>query len=234
LRNLSGFEIIILFLSIYVVIELYISSIVSYPYNVTVWAERVDIFICIIFLFDFFNRFFRVDNKWQFLKGNWIDFISSIPTVGFLRIGRIVRIIKVLRVLRSGKTFYRFIDKDNSSSTFRYVVLLNIILILLSSLSLYHIEHEVNSDISTIGDSIWWCLITTTTLGFVRDVEPITIEGKALSVILIGLGIMLFGTFTGMVTDYFVGDEDIRKDISNVNNRLDVIEKKLDRLLKEE
>lgn len=84
-----------------------------------------------------------------------------------------------------------------------------------------------------MGDSVWWSVITTTTLGFVRDVEPLTVEGKVLSVILIGMGIMLFGTFTGMVTDYFVGDEEIRKDIKKVNDRLDRIEDKIDKLIQQ-
>jgi voltage-gated potassium channel len=84
-----------------------------------------------------------------------------------------------------------------------------------------------------LGDSVWWSVITTTTLGFVRDVEPLTVEWKVLSVILIGIGIMLFGTFTGMVTDYFVGDEEIRKDIKRVNDRLDRIEDKIDKLIQQ-
>jgi len=48
------------------------------------------------------------------------------------------------------------------------------------------------------------------------------------------MGILLFGTFTAMVTDYFVGDEEIRKDIKKVNDRLDRIEEKIDKLIQQE
>jgi len=82
--------------------------------------------------------------------------------------------------------------------------------------------------------TIYRSVITTTTLGFVRDVEPLTAEGKVFSVILIGMGILLFGTFTGMVTDYFVGDEEIRKDIKTINDKLDRIEGKIDKLIRDE
>jgi len=234
MKKLSTFEKLIVILSIYVIFELYIGSVITYSPTVSIWTQRIDFVICILFLYDFFSRLIKAKEKGLFLKYNWIDFISSIPTVGILRIGRIVRIIRVLRILRSGKVFYRFINKDNSLSTFGYIVILNIFLILLASISLYQLEHNINPDIKTLGDSVWWSIITTTTLGFVRDVEPLTAEGKIFSVILIGMGILLFGTFTGMVTDYFVGDEEIRKDIKKVNDRLDRIEEKIDKLIQQE
>ncbi|MBL7047002.1 MAG: potassium channel family protein [Candidatus Marinimicrobia bacterium] len=231
MKELTRFEKLIFVLSSYVVVELYVGSLIVYSQVVQLWIGRFDFLICILFLYDFFSGLYKSENKGQFLKGHWVDFISSIPMVGFLRVGRVVRIIRVLRVLRSGRVLYRFLNKERSFSTFGYVVLLNILFILLSSLSLYQLEHQINPDIQTLGDSVWWSVITTTTLGFVRDVVPLTIEGKVFSVILIGMGILLFGTFTGMVTDYFVGDEDIRKDIKGVSNQLDRIEKKLDDLL---
>lgn len=231
MSKLSRLEKVVFFLSFYVIIELYLSSIIRYPHSVKIWMGRIDFAICLIFLYDFFKRLFGTKDKWIFLRGNWIDFVSSIPTVGFLRIGRVARIFRVLRILRSGRAIYRFINKDNSLSTFGYIVILNIILILLSSVSLYHLERHVNPEINTLGDSVWWCIITTTTLGFVKDIQPVTVEGKVFSVLLIGVGMILFGTFTAMMTDYFVGDEDIRRDLKNVHDQLERIEHKIDRLL---
>ena len=79
---------------------------------------------------------------------------------------------------------------------------------------------------------MWWCIITTVTLGFVQDVAPITVAGKLYSVFLIVLGMVLFGTFTGMVADYFISDEEIKDEIKNLNIKLTDIENKLDTLLK--
>lgn len=139
MKRLTTFEKLIVILSIYVIVELYISSVITYSPTVSIWTQRIDFIICILFLYDFFSRLIKAKEKGSFLKYNWIDFISSIPTIGILRIGRIVRIIRVLRILRSGKVFYRFLDKNNSLSTFGYIVILNIFLILLASISLYHL-----------------------------------------------------------------------------------------------
>jgi len=234
MRKLSRFDKLIVALSIYVIVELYISSVITYPPTISTWTQRIDFVVCILFLYDFFSRLIKAKEKVLFLKYNWIDFISSIPAIGILRVGRIVRIIRVLRIVRSGRVFYRILNKDNSLSTFGYIVILNIFFILLASISLYQLEHNINPDIKTFSDSVWWSVITTTTLGFVRDVEPLTAEGKVFSVILIGMGILLFGTFTGMVTDYFVGDEEIRKDIKTINDKLDRIEGKIDKLIRDE
>ena len=79
---------------------------------------------------------------------------------------------------------------------------------------------------------MWWCIITTVTLGFVQDVAPITAAGKLYSVFLIAMGMVLLGTFTGMVADYFISDEEIKDEIKNLNIKLTDIENKLDTLLK--
>ena len=231
-EKISKFEKIILFLSIYVILELYIHSILIYPEIVITITEIIDFIICLIFLFDFFIRWKQSKEKLKFLNSNWIDFLSSIPMIGVLRIGRAVRIIRVLRIARSGRIFYKFINKNNSLSTFKSIVILNIILLTFASISIYQLEHNINPYFNNLKDSFWWCIITTTTLGFVKDITPLSPEGKLLSVILIGLGILLFGTFTAMVADFFIGDEEIRTEIKDVKKKLNQIEEKINILLK--
>ena len=231
-HSISIFDKLIISLSIYTIVELYIGSVIDYNETIQYCTESLDFVICLIFLFDFFKRLTISRSKVRFIYSNWIDFVSSIPTVGVLRIGRVVRIIRVLRLVRSGRVFYRIINRDNAISTFRTVVIFIIILIIMSSLSIHHLEKNVNPFFETIYNSLWWCIITTVTLGFVQDAVPITVAGKLYSVFLIVLGMVLFGTFTGMVADYFISDEEIKDEIKNLNIKLTDIENKLDTLLK--
>ena len=221
----NKFDKLILFLSIYTVAELWISIVVNYSNQVQNYASYIDTAICCIFLYDFFSRLFTSADKLTFIKSNWIDFASSIPFVAYLRIGRVARIIRIFRVLRSGKVFYKTIDENKSISIFQSVLIFNIILVILSALSVYSVEHEINPQFSSIMDSMWWAFITMTTVGY-GDIVPITPEGKFFSVILIGMGILLIGTFTAMVTDYFVKDKIMLKKLESIENKLDKLLKK--------
>ena len=223
MKHLSLSEKLILVLSIYVVLELYISSIYQFSKPTLVLFERIDFAICLIFLTDFFYYLYKSENKKIFLKGHWIDFISSIPFIGVLRIGRFVRIIRVFRLIRSGKIFYEYINKNKSYSTLQVILMLTGLLILLSSISVFTIENPVNPEFGSLLDSFWWSVVTLSTVGY-GDVVPITPEGKVFSVMLIGMGIVLIGTLTGFLTDYFIDDEELIE-------RLERIEDKLDRLL---
>ncbi len=222
---------IILVLSIYVIIELYIHSIVEYSQTYLYVTETVDFIICLYFIYDFFYRYYKTDNKLSFIRSNWIDLVSSIPTISILRIGRVVRIIRVLRIIRSGKYLYRVFNKKNSLSTFQNIVFLIILLNLLASVSIFQVEQELNPFFNSIQNSIWWCLITTTTLGFVQDFAPVTYTGKILSVLLISLGMVLFGSFTAMMADIYIEDEVLKKEIERLHDKIDKINDKLDKVI---
>ncbi|MEL6561189.1 MAG: ion transporter [Bacteroidota bacterium] len=229
-KNISRrqFEYFLLFLSVYVVIELYVSSLLDYSAQTKRALETVDFVICIIFLSDFFYGFSTAKNKWHYLKLNWIDFISSIPTIGVLRAGRVFKIFRILRVVRSAKYIFAFFNKKNSFSTLRNIFIFNAVIIFLFTLSFYELEHKANPNISTLGDSLWWTTITTITVGFLQDLPPVTVEGKFLSVVLILLGMIMFSTMIGTITDYFIEDEDIQDKLEKMSDRVDELENKLD------
>ena len=90
---------------------------------------------------------------------------------------------------------------------------------------MFTIENPVNPEFGTLLDSFWWSVVTLSTVGY-GDVVPVTPEGKVFSVLLIGMGIVLIGTLTGFLTDYFISDEEMVE-------RLERIEDKLARLLEE-
>jgi len=232
MKKLSVWEGFLFFLSIYVVVELYLASIISYSANTKHLLIIIDTVICGFFLLDFFMGFYRADSKLKYLKTHWIDFISSIPMVGFLRIGRVVKIIRVLRVVRSGKIFYSVFNRNESLKSLRNLGIIIFFLIILFSISIHQLEKEVNPSFDTLAESFWWTINSTITFSFFQDISPESIEGKFISVILILMGMILFGTFIGFVTDYFVEEEDIQEDVKSLHLKIDGLNNKLDTILK--
>ena len=110
-------------------------------------------------------------------------------------------------------------------------MLFNAVVILLFTLSFYQLEHKANPHIETLTDSLWWTTYTTITVGFLQDIPPATIEGKFLSVVLILLGMIMFSTMIGTITDYFIEDEDIQDRLEKMSERVDQLEDKLDKVL---
>ena len=74
---------------------------------------------------------------------------------------------------------------------------------------MYYIESEVQPDaFSSIPASMWWGVITLTTIGY-GDIYPVTLVGKFLGAIVAVLGIGMFALPAGMLASGFV--EEIQK-----------------------
>jgi len=82
---------------------------------------------------------------------------------------------------------------------------LAILLIIFSSIAILQVENAPASNIKTAEDAIWWSYVTITTIGY-GDKFPVTIEGRIIAMLLMTVGVGLFGTFTAYIASIFVSD----------------------------
>jgi len=207
--KLRFLDIAIIILSVYVLIALLVDSFFNLPPEVTRLLNIIDNFICIVFLYDFFYRFFKAPSKLEFMKWGWIDFISSIPTFDFLRYGRLIRIFRILRVLRafrSVKYITAHVFKNRTKGTFATVSLIAVLMVIFGSIAILEVEKDPNANIKSAEDAIWWAFVTITTVGY-GDRYPVTTEGRIIAGFLMITGVGLFGTFTGFIAAWFMGDK---------------------------
>ena len=205
-KEISFFNILILVLSIYVLLSLLISTVFQLSGELTVLLNYIDNVICIVFLIDFSIRFKNSENKLEFMKWGWIDLVASIPSVDFLRAGRLLRLIRLLRVfraLKSTKLIYEHINRNKKQSALTSVALISFLMIVFSSIAILQFEKDINSNIKTAEDAIWWSYVTITTVGY-GDKFPITTEGRIIGAILMTTGVGIFGTFTALVSSWFI------------------------------
>jgi len=205
-KEIKLFNILILILSVYVLISLLVSVIFELSEELNILLGYIDNFICIVFLVDFWIRFKKADNKLEFMKWGWIDLIASIPFLDFARAGRIIRLIRLVRVfraLKSTKLIYEHITQNKKQSVLTSVALISIMMIIFSSIAILQFEKDINSNIKTAEDAIWWSYVTITTVGY-GDKYPITTEGRIIGAILMTTGVGIFGTFTALVSSWFI------------------------------
>lgn len=204
--KLNPLNLLVLVFSVYVLVALIVDTVFVLTPEVARVLELVDTGICIFFLVEFFVRFARAESKLAFMKWGWIDLISSIPNVDFLRFGRTLRLIRLLRILRAFRSTRHLVShvfQNKAQGAFTSVVMLAALLVIVSSISILQVETDPNSNIKTAEDAIWWSYVTVTTVGY-GDKFPVTTEGRIIGMVLMTAGVGLFGTFTGFISSWFL------------------------------
>jgi voltage-gated potassium channel len=237
--DVTVWQISMLILCIYVILAMIAQEFFILPEQISIALDRFDFAICMLFLADFFFQFYTAENKLAYMKWGWIDLISSIPNIQFLRWGRMFRIIRILRILRgvrSTRLIFQIMFTKRNHGTFASVVVTCFILVIFSTIAILICEKAPNSNIKTAGDALWWAYTTISTVGY-GDYYPMTFEGRIIAAILITAGMALFGTFTAYVASWFFTatgekemeiDEKALEEIQNLKTKLDNIEKKID------
>jgi voltage-gated potassium channel len=204
------FQLIIIVLSIYVLGAMVVAAFVKLSPEVRTLLTIIDDAICFVFIADFFYRFYKAPRKLAFLKWGWIDLVSSIPAIGFLRAGRFLRLVRLLRVLRafrSTKYLIGFIFKRKAYGAFTTVAGIALLMVIFSSIAILQVETDPMSNIKTAEDALWWAIVTITTVGY-GDRFPVTTEGRIIASFLMVVGVGLFGVFTGFVASWFVEEHE--------------------------
>ena len=219
-RERFGFmNILVLVLSIYVLSAFFIDLIFKLPAEISALLNIFDQAICLVFFIDFVIRFRQAESKAKFMKWGWIDLLSSIPVLDFMRAGRLLRLVKlvrILRALRSARLLYSVIFRNKIQGAFSMVALIGVLTIIFSSIAILQVEDAPESNIKTAEDALWWTYTTITTVGY-GDRYPVTTEGRFIAAILMTVGVGLFGTFTAYVASWFVTNTNEENEIRITN-----------------
>jgi voltage-gated potassium channel len=214
-EQLTYFDLVIIALSIYILIALLIEIVFKLAPELSRLLIIIDNFICLVFLVDFVSRLIKSKDRLEFMRWGWIDLLSSIPNITFLRYGRVVRLIRLFRLLRafrSTKSLIHYVFRNKPRGAFSSVALIALLMVIFCSIAILEVENSPNSNIHTAEDALWWAITTVTTVGY-GDKFPVTTEGRVIAGILMFTGVGLFGTFTGFVASWFLDDK--KKGLNN-------------------
>jgi voltage-gated potassium channel len=80
--------------------------------------------------------------------------------------------------------------------------------VFVGSLVAYHAEHPTNPEFATFGDSLWWGIVTLTTVGY-GDIVPKTTAGRWAGVLIMVTGVGVLGTLAASLSSFFrIGDRE--------------------------
>jgi voltage-gated potassium channel len=78
------------------------------------------------------------------------------------------------------------------------------VLVLNGAVIVYLFErHAPKSSIHTLGESLWWSVVTVTTVGY-GDYTPVTVPGRVTAVFVMGIGLLTLAVVTAQVASSFV------------------------------
>ena len=172
--------------------------------------EKIEIICITIFSLEYLIRLYIAKNKTTFVFSFYglIDLLAILPfylALGFdlrsariLRFLRLFRLIKLIRYNKAIKRFQRaFIMIKQELIMFSFV---SFILFYLSAVGIYYFENSVQPEaFSSIFSSMWWSVVTLTTVGY-GDIVPITIGGRIFTFVILMLGLGIIAIPSGMIS----------------------------------
>ncbi len=164
-------------------------------------AHLYDSAFCFYFFIDFLINLLSASNKKDYLFKDLglLDLLSAIPVVTEIRFLRIFRIVRLIKVYFSFQSIKIYVNRNIYQAFYVSVYLVLSYVIVITSFFVLHFE-QVNGNIKTAGDTLWWVLITVTTVGY-GDYFPITPQGKLFATLLILCGFIAFGTFISFINN---------------------------------
>ena len=223
----SPYQFFMLGLCIYVLLALVVQTAFSLSDDTLTILDRADMVICFFFLADFVRSLALASNRWRyFYTWGWIDLLSSIPAIDVFRWGRGARVFRILRVLRgfrAARLLGQFAFERRSESAIWAALLIAILVMIFGSIGILQLEVDPESTIQNADDALWWAFVTMTTVGY-GDEYPVTPSGRVLAVIVMAVGIGLFGTFTAYLASTFLAPEGAGQDEELARLRAEVRE----------
>lgn len=133
--------------------------------------------------------------------------VASLITVRILRMLRVFRILKLVSFLKEARTLSEALKASRRKITVFLSTVLTMVVILGT---LMYIIEDSSSGFTSIPRSIYWAIVTLTTVGY-GDIAPATPLGQALAAFIMILGYSIIAIPTGIVSSELVRAENERR-----------------------
>ncbi len=170
--------------------------------------HATEVLLSIMFLVEYLGRIWSSEKPLSYIFSFWgaVDLASTAPALVFLgpdvafarglRLFRLARILKFFRIKHAQE---RLLEAIRVVAPDLAVFLgFTIVLLFFASAGIYHFEHDAQPEVfKSIPHSMWWAVVTFTTVGY-GDIVPVTTGGRIFTGILLILGLSIVAIPTGL------------------------------------
>ena len=247
------FDVVLLITIVLSVICVSLESVDSISLKYGVLLRSLEWIFTILFTIEYFLRIWIIKNPFKYIFSFWgvVDFLAILPTyllfifnLQFLMIIRVIRLIRLFRILhlssyiRGGQTMIIALRKSIPKIVvFLLTVLLFVIVI---GTIMYIVEGPLGNNtegFESIPNSIYWAIVTLTTVGYGSAV-PVTAFGKLFASLIMLLGYGIIAVPTGIVASSVskveaqkkILDQSTNSDRKNISNQIDELKDDLARI----
>lgn len=209
------FDLILIFVILLSVILVMLESVTEFDQKYHSTLLAMEWVVTIFFTIEYIARIICIRKPWSYIFSFYgiIDFLSTIPlylsylvagsqvllAVRALRLLRVFRILKLVQYIGEASQLRTALKASRTKiAVFIYVVL---ILSIIMGTLMYLIESP-ESGFTSIPRSIYWTIVTLTTVGY-GDIAPQTTLGQFIATIIMILGYGIIAVPTGIVTVEF-------------------------------
>lgn len=206
------FDILLILAILASVIVVMLESVKSLDLEYGKLFDTLEWVFTILFTLEYFARIISLKKPAIYIKSFYgiIDLLSVLPTylslffVGtqalmVLRIMRLLRIFRVLKLVRFLSEANRLFNALRSSMPKIIVFLVSVLCINLIVGTIMYIIEGGDNGFDSIPRSIYWSIVTMTTVGY-GDIAPVTVLGQTLASFIMILGYGIIAVPTGIVT----------------------------------
>ncbi|NQY05924.1 MAG: ion transporter [Flavobacteriaceae bacterium] len=207
------FDIILLFLILASIVVVMLESVSYIDKEYHAELDIAEWIITILFTFEYIARIVVIKKPSEYIFSFYglVDFFSTIPkylslfligthalvALRALRLLRVFRILKLARFIGEGNQLANAL-KASKAKILVFLMAIFMLCIILGTV-MYMIEGGSGSGFTSIPRSVYWAIVTLTTVGY-GDIAPVTALGQFIASIIMILGYAVIAVPTGIVS----------------------------------
>ena len=207
----KAFDVALLWLIVLSVVTVIAESVPEWGATYRAQFELIEWGFTALFTVEYLLRLAVVKKPWRYARSFFglVDLLAILPTfIGLIIPGssslRIIRILRVLRVFRVLKLVgfiaeARQLQTALRASRRRIIVFLSAVMALVTILgTLMYLVEDDQAGFSSIPRSIYWAIVTVTTVGY-GDIAPQTVAGQIIASVMMIIGYAIIAVPSGLV-----------------------------------